>query len=111
MFRPQAFIEPQRSGFSNALVTYASHEHGNLTTVTVSGAVGWDPADHSSIPTDLGKQADNAVASLASTLKKSGCPNGLGDIIKMNACVRARQSSHRDRDRDRDRDATAKYQL
>lgn len=81
----KSFVEPQRGGYSNAVVTTC--DTGGVTTVTVSGCVGWDPNDHSQIPGDVGVQAEKALASMVSTLKASGCPNGLGDIVKTTAYI------------------------
>eukprot|EP00746_Dinoflagellata_sp_MGD_P151408 gnl/MRDRNA2_/MRDRNA2_83018_c0_seq1.p1 gnl/MRDRNA2_/MRDRNA2_83018_c0~~gnl/MRDRNA2_/MRDRNA2_83018_c0_seq1.p1 ORF type:complete len:431 (-),score=83.99 gnl/MRDRNA2_/MRDRNA2_83018_c0_seq1:158-1450(-) len=81
----KAFIEPQKMGYSNAVAT--KNDIGGITTVTLSGCVGWDPEDHTKISSDLTEQTEVALASMARTLKASGCPNGLGDVIKVTAHI------------------------
>ena len=76
------FIQPQRAGFSNA-VAFTMPGSG-VTQITVSGAVGTDPAG-GAVPDDLGAQADNALASLKGTLAEAGA--SFADVVKINTYI------------------------
>ena len=76
------FIQPQRAGFSNA-VAFTMPGTG-VTQITVSGAVGTDPAG-GAVPDDLGAQADNALASLKGTLAEAGA--SFADVVKINTYI------------------------